>query len=32
MSFNQRRPGQVWARFCVFGGKAGVNRGERVET
>jgi len=24
-------PGQVWARFCVFKGKTGVNGGEEVE-
>jgi len=24
-------PGQVWARFCVFRGKTGVNVGEGVE-
>jgi len=23
--------GQVWARFCVFRGKTGVNGGEGVE-
>jgi hypothetical protein len=24
-------PGQVWARFCDFRGKTGVNKGEGVE-